>query len=175
MVCLQTMRGLDDYSRYVIGWKLCGNMRAEDVTDTLDIALAASGCDSAKILHKPRLLSDNGSSYIAGGLAKYLEDKGMKHVRGAPMHPQTQGKIERWHQTLKNRILLENYFMEGELETAIAAFIDHYNNHRYHESIGNLTPADVYFGRGETILAERRRIKLQTIQNRRLNHQRQAA
>ena len=166
---------LDDYSRYVIGWKLCGNMRAEDVTDTLDIALAASGCDSAKVLHKPRLLSDNGSSYIAEDLAKYLEDKGMAHVRGAPMHPQTQGKIERWHQTLKNRILLENYFLEGELEAAIAAFIDHYNNHRYHESIGNLTPADVYFGRGETILAERRRIKQQTIKNRRLNHQRQAA
>jgi putative transposase len=59
MVCLQTMKGLDDYSRYVVGWKLCGNMRAEDVTDTLDIALAASGCDSAKVLHKPRLLSDN--------------------------------------------------------------------------------------------------------------------
>ena len=74
---------LDDYSRYVIGWKLCGNMRAEDVTDTLDIALAASGCGSAKVLHKPRLLSDNGSSYIAGDLAEYLEDKGMKHVRGA--------------------------------------------------------------------------------------------
>ena len=87
MVCLQTMRGLDDYSRYVVGWKLCGNMRAEDVTDTLDIALAASGCDSAKVLHKPRLLSDNGSSYIAGDLAEYLEDKGMKHVRGTPMHP----------------------------------------------------------------------------------------
>ena len=69
MVCLQTMRGLDDYSRYVIGWKFCGNMRAEDVTDTLDIALAASGCDSAKVLHKPRLLSDNGSSYIAADLA----------------------------------------------------------------------------------------------------------
>jgi putative transposase len=65
---------LDDYSRYVIGWKLCGNMRAEDVTDTLDIALAASGCDSARVLHKPRLLSDNGSSYIAGDLAEYLED-----------------------------------------------------------------------------------------------------
>ncbi|MDP1575264.1 MAG: IS3 family transposase [Cypionkella sp.] len=166
---------LDDFSRYVIGWKLCGNMRAEDVTDTLDIALAASGCDSAKVLHKPRLLSDNGSSYIAGDLAEYLEDKGIKHVRGAPMHPQTQGKIERWHQTLKNRILLENYFLEGELEAAIAVFIDHYNNNRYHESISNLTPADVYFGRGETILAERRRIKQQTLQNRRLNHQRQAA
>ena len=166
---------LDDYSRYVIGWKLCGTMRAEDVTDTLDIALAASGCGSAKVMHKPRLLSDNGSSYIAGDLAEYLKGKGMKHIRGAPMHPQTQGKIERWHQTLKNRILLENYFFEGELEAAIAVFIEHYNNHRYHESIGNLTPADVYFGRGETILAERRRIKRQTIQNRRLNHQRQAA
>jgi transposase InsO family protein len=166
---------LDDYSRYVIGWKLCGTMRAEDVTDTLDIALAASGCGSAKVVHKPRLLSDNGSSYIAGDLAEYLKGKGMKHIRGAPMHPQTQGKIERWHQTLKNRILLENYFFEGELEAAIAAFIEHYNNHRYHESIGNLTPADVYFGRGETILAERRRIKHQTIQNRRLNHHRNAA
>ncbi len=166
---------LDDYSRYIMGWKLCGIMRAEDVTDTLDIALAASGCDSARVLHKPRLLSDNGSSYIADDLAKYPEDKGMKHVRGAPMHPQTQGKIERWHQTLKNRVLLENYFLEGELEAAIAAFIDHYNNRRYHESIGNLTPADVYFGRGENILAERKRIKHQTIQNRRLNHQRQAA
>ncbi len=88
---------------------------------------------------------------------------------------QTQGKIERWHQTLKNRILLENYFLEGELEAAIAAFIDHYNNQRHHESIGNVTPADVYFGRGETILAERRRIKQKTIQKRRLNHQRQAA
>jgi transposase InsO family protein len=76
------------------------------------------GCDSATVLHKPRLLSDNGSSYIAGDMAIYLEDKGIKHVRGAPMHPQTQGKIERWHQTLKNRILLENYFLEGELEAA---------------------------------------------------------
>ena len=110
---------LDDYSRYIIGWKLCGTMRAEDVTATLDIALAASGCDSAKVLHKPRLLSDNGSSYIAADLAEYLEDKGMKHVRGAPMHPQTQGKIERWHQTLKNRILLENYYLPGDLEAQI--------------------------------------------------------
>ena len=86
---------LDDYSRYIVGWKLCGSMKAGDVTDTLDIALAASGCDSVKVRHKPRLLSDNGASYIAGELADYLQDKGMKHVRGAPMHPQTQGKIER--------------------------------------------------------------------------------
>ena len=93
---------LDDFSRYIIAWKLCTTMRAEDVTDTLKLALEASGCSSAEVVHKPRLLSDNGSSYIAGDLAAWLEDQGMDHVRGAPNHPQTQGKIERWHQTLKN-------------------------------------------------------------------------
>ena len=85
----------------------------------------------------------------------WLADKAMTHVRGGADHPQTQGKIERWHQTLKNRILLENYYLARRLEAAVAAFIAHYNHHRYHESLhGNLTPADVYFGRGETILAE---------------------
>jgi putative transposase len=97
------------------------------------------------------------------------------HIRGAPFHPQTQGKIERWHQTLKNRILLENYYLPGDLEAQINAFVDHYNNQRYHEAIGNLTPADVYFGRGNTILLERERIKRQTIQSRRLMHARKAA
>jgi putative transposase len=127
------------------------------------------------VLNKPRLLSDNGPCYIAGELAEYLEEHGMDHVRGAPNHPQTQGKIERWHQTLKNRILLENYYLQSELEAAIAAFVDHYNNHRYHESLGNLMPADIYFGRGPAILAEREKIKKLTIQSRRLNHQCQAA
>ena len=75
---------LDDYSRYIIAWKLCTTMKAEDVTDTLDIALAASGCDHANVLHRPRLLSDNGPSYIAGELADYLDGKHMDHVRGAP-------------------------------------------------------------------------------------------
>src|SRR5436190_2078801 len=115
------------------------------------------------------------TSYIAGDLAKWLDERKIKHLRGAPYHPMTQGKIERWHQTLKNRILLENYFLPGDLETQIAAFVDDYNHRRYHESIDNLTPADVYFGRGPTILAERERIKRQTIANRRLQHRLQAA
>jgi putative transposase len=165
---------LDDFSRYIVAWKLCTGMRAEDVTATLDLALRASGLDQATPADRPRLLSDNGSSYIAGDLARWLEDHKIKHVRGAPYHPMTQGKIERWHQTLKNRILLENYFLPGDLETQLAAFVDYYNNHRYHESIDNLTPADVYFGRGPTILAERERIKRQTIAERRLQHQLQA-
>ena len=98
----------DDFSRYIIAWKLCTTMKAEDVTDTLELALQASGVATARVVHRPRLLSDNGLSYLSADLAKWLDDKKMSHVRGAPYHPQTQGKIERWHQTLKNRILLEN-------------------------------------------------------------------
>jgi len=145
-------------------------MKAEDVTDTLTLALRASGCDSAKVVQRPRLLSDNGPSYVSSDLAAWLSDKGMDHTRGAPCHPQTQGKIERWHQTLKNRILLENYFLPGDLERQVAAFVDHYNHRRYHESLSNLTPADIYFGRGDIIMLERERIKRKTIKQRRLLH-----
>ncbi|WP_282121141.1 IS3 family transposase [Ruegeria atlantica] len=166
---------LDDYSRYIIAWKLCTTMKASDVTDTLDLALQASSCAQATVFHKPRLLSDNGSSYISGELAEWLEDQEIDHVRGAPYHPQTQGKIERWHQTLKNRILLENYYLPGDLRQKIDAFVDHYNHRRYHESLQNLTPADVYFGRGQTILKQRERIKQKTIETRRLLHRKSAA
>jgi len=166
---------LDDFSRYIIAWKLCTTMKAEDVTDTLEMALQASSCDQANVVHKPRLLSDNGSSYIAGDLAEWMESRNMKHVRGAPYHPQTQGKIERWHQTLKNRILLENYYLPGDLEAQIDAFVGHYNHQRYHESLKNLTPADVYFGRGQTILLKRERIKRETIKLRSLQHRKAAA
>ena len=166
---------LDDFSRYVIAWKLCTSMISRDVTETLQLALQASGCDQVDVVQKPRLLSDNGSSYISRDLAGWLEDNGMSHVRGAPYHPQTQGKIERWHQTLKNRILLENYFLPGDLEKQIEAFVEHYNHQRYHESLKNLTPADVYFGRGQSILAKRERIKERTIAKRRLHFKRHAA
>jgi putative transposase len=162
---------LDDFSRYIIAWKLCTTMKAEDVTATLEMALDAAGLEKASVLHRPRLLSDNGSSYISDDLAKWLERHDMAHVRGAPYHPMTQGKIERWHQTLKNRILLENYYLPGDLEAQIEAFVADYNHRRYHESINNLTPADVYFGHGQIILLQRERIKRQTIAQRRLQHQ----
>ena len=166
---------LDDYSRYIVAWKLCVTMKAQDVTDTLDLALAKSGLDQVNVGHRPRLLSDNGASYISGDLAEWLDDKKIEHIRGAPYHPQTQGKIERWHQTLKNRILLNNYYLPRELEEQISVFVENYNNKRLHESLNNLTPADVYFGRGQAILEERERIKKLTIQNRRLQHQLKAA
>ncbi|NLE27146.1 MAG: IS3 family transposase [Clostridiaceae bacterium] len=166
---------LDDFSRYIIAWKLCTTMRAQDVTETLELGLTASGCDSARVLHKPKLLSDNGPSYIASELAEWIDANGMSHVRGAPLHPQTQGKIERWHQTLKNRILLENYFLPGDLERQIEAFVEYYNHRRHHESLGNVTPADAYFGRASAIIEQRERIKRQTIELRRLQHRKLAA
>ncbi|MFP6689781.1 MAG: integrase core domain-containing protein, partial [Alphaproteobacteria bacterium] len=84
-------------------------------------------------------------------------------------------KIERWHQTLKNRILLGNYYLPGDLEMQIGGFVDHYNNHRDHESLGNVTPADVYFGRDTAIIERRKKIKKLTIQKRRLSRQQKAA
>lgn len=161
---------LDDFSRYIVAWKLCTSMSATDVTATLDLALQASGLDEADLDRRPRLLSDNGPSYVANELADWLEDQGMRHTRGKPYHPMTQGKIERWHLSLKSRILLENYYLPGDLERAVAAFIDHYNHRRYHESLDNLTPADVYFGRGARILKRRDDIKQRTIEQRRRQH-----
>jgi putative transposase len=161
---------LDDFSRYIVAWKLCTTMSADDVTTTLELALQASGLDHADLDRRPRLLSDNGPSYIASDLADWLEAQGMPHTRGKPYHPMTQGKIERWHLSLKNRILLENYYLPGELERAVAGFVEHYNHRRYHESLDNLTPADVYFGRGARILKRREEIKRRTIEQRRRQH-----
>jgi transposase InsO family protein len=166
---------LDDFSRYIVAWKLCTTMTAGDVTDTLNLALQASGLDQIAVVHRPRLLSDNGASYVSGELAEWLNRESIQHIRGAPYHPMTQGKIERWHQTLKNRILLENYYLPGDLQAEIETFVEHYNNRRYHESLGNLTPADVYTGRSEAIRLERERIKRNTLLQRRLQHHQQAA
>ena len=127
------------------------------------------------MVQRPRLLSDNGPSYNAAELAEWIDANGMRHVRGAPLHPQTQGKIERWRQKLKNGILLENYFLPGYLERQIEAFVDHYNHRRYHESLGNLTPAEVYCGRGDIVMLETERIKREIIRQRRWLHREAAA
>ena len=166
---------LDDFSRYIIAWKLCTSMAALDVTETLERALQASGLDAAQVKYRPRLLSDNGPSYIAKDLADLLDERDMTHTRGKPYHPMTQGKIERWHLSLKSRILLENYYLPGDLERAVGAFVDHYNHRRHHESLDNLTPADVYFGRGQRILDMRKEIKRKTIETRRRRHFKLAA
>jgi RNA-directed DNA polymerase len=166
---------LDDFSRYIVAWRLGPTMCASDVTATVDQARAASGLDSATVVQRPRLLSDNGASYVAGDLADWLEDKGMQHVRGAPYHPPDPGQDRALAPDPEEPHSVENYYLPGDLERQIGAFVEHYNQARYPKSINNVTPADVYYGRAEAIIAERRRIKLATIANRRLQHRLQAA
>jgi len=161
---------LDDYSRFIVAWRLCTGMSANDVTDTLDDALQFTGLSTVKVKHKPRLLSDNGPSYISGDLAAYLDEHDMQHTRGRPYHPQTQGKIERWHRSMKNQVLLENYYLPGDLKLRIGKFVEYYNHERYHESLNNLTPADVYYGRGQSVLDRREKIKLKTLAMRKQMH-----
>ena len=161
---------LDDYSRFIIAWRLCTSMSASDVSDTLDDALDFTGLNQIKVKHKPRLLSDNGPCYISGDLANYLQGNGMTHTRGRPYHPQTQGKIERWHRSMKNQILLNHYYLPSELQEHLQQFVNYYNHERYHESLDNLTPADVFYGRGQAILDQRAKIKLNTLTMRRNLH-----
>jgi transposase InsO family protein len=161
---------LDDFSRYILAWKLCSSMTATDVADTLTLALRSSGLERVRVRHRPRLLSDNGPSYLSGQLASWLAEHEMDHTRGKPYHPMTQGKIERYHRSLKNQILLENYYLPGQLEARLADFVAYYNNCRYHESLNSLTPADSYFGRAQTILARRQNIKRKTLELRRQRH-----
>jgi putative transposase len=161
---------MDDYSRYIIAWKLCSTMSATDVKQTLDKAVEITGVDRVKVRHKPRLLSDNGPCYLSGELKEYLDHRDIKHIRGAPFHPQTQGKIERYHRSIKNVVNLEHYYYPWELEKAIQDFVKYYNNHRYHESLENLKPVDVYLGRDKEILSEREIIKERTMKQRKFQN-----
>ena len=141
-------------------------MQASDVTETLDLARAKTGVDHVQVRHRPRLLSDNGPCYVSQELATYLDTNGLGHTRGAPYHPMTQGKIERYHRSMKNIVKLENYYSPWELERAIARFVDDYNHRRLHEALDNVTPADVYEGRRLAILTRREQIKRRTLQQR---------
>lgn len=157
---------LDDHSRYIIAWKLFTSMATTDVKELLDLAVAKTGIEHVAVRHRPRLLSDNGACYVSDELKKYLTSKGMTQKHGAPYHPMTQGKIERYHRSMKNEINLQKYYMPWELEQEIERFIDYYNNKRYHEALDNVTPADVYFGRYREIITRRERLKTQTLKAR---------
>ena len=135
---------LDDYSRYILAWTLTTTMAATDVATTLDLARAKAGVDRVAVRHRPRLLSDNGPCYVSGELATYLATHGLTHTRGKPYHPMTQGKIERYHRSMKNVVKLEHYYSPWALERAIGRFVAHYNDCRLHEALQNVMPADVY-------------------------------
>lgn len=158
---------LDDYSRYIITWKLCTTMKTEDVKTVLDMAIKETGVTSVNVYNRPRLLSDNGSCFISSELRDYLCDNNMQHIRSKVYHPTTQGKIERYHRSMKNIILLDNYYTPEQLIHQIGRWVDYYNNHRYHEALHNVTPRDRYYGRDEEILEQRQITKEKTMKLRR--------
>ena len=142
-------------------------MASADVEDTLNFALENAGLTEIQIRHRPKLLSDIGPTYVSKEHKHFLKRKDIEHIRGAPYHPMTQGKIERWHRSMKNVVKPKNYYSHSALEQPIAEFVAYYNYQRYHEAINNLTPADVYFGKSEEVLTKRAQIKQITLERRR--------
>lgn len=158
---------LDDYSRRILAWELVTDVQAESLVRVVQAAAEATGLLSAPTVKKPALRTDNGSGYIAAAMEDYLQIIGLKHLRGRAHHPQTTGKIERMHRTLKDDVTLVVEMSPAELTAAISRFVTYYNSARYHEALGNVTPDDVYFGRRETIHTRRKALQIRTLIARR--------
>jgi len=158
---------MDDYSRFILSWELKADMAAGSLIDVVQKAVDATGMTDIPVEDRTVLLSDNGSGYLSRQFGEYLRLVGVRHIVASPYHPQTNGKIERYHRSLKGEIKQLPYNMPGDLGESIAAFIEYYNYHRYHEGLGDVTPYDVYTGRHLDILRRRREVKSKTLQERR--------
>ena len=158
---------MDDYSRFILAHRLHRDMTADSLIEVVQEAVDRTGMDPVPITDRTRLLSDNGPGYVSRAFRDYLGMVGIKHILAAPFHPQTNGKLERYHQTLKRDVNQLPYEMPSDLEAAIVAFVSYYNYRRYHKALGNVTPSDVLRGRREDILRRRKEVQTQTIERRR--------
>jgi len=158
---------MDDYSRLILGWKLQKDMSANSLIEVIQDAVDATGMTDVPVEDRTRLLSDNGAGYVSRAFRGYLNLVGIRHILAAPYHPQTNGKLERYHQSIKREVNQLPYELPSQLERAIADFVDYYNYRRYHKALGNVTPADVLYGRREEILQRRKEVQIQTINRRR--------
>jgi transposase InsO family protein len=146
---------MDDYSRSILAWKLQEDMTADSMIQVIQLAVDVTGMTEVPLEDRTKLLSDNGSGYVSKAFRDYLNLVGIRHIRAAPYHPQTNGKLERYHQSIKNEVNQVPYEVPSDLEEAIAGFVDYYNHRRYHKALGNVTPDDVLQGRREEILVRR--------------------
>jgi len=158
---------MDDYSRFILAWKLQKDMSANSLIEVVQEAVDATGMTEVPVEDRTRLLSDNGAGYVSRTFREYLRLVGIGHILAAPFHPQTNGKVERYQQSLKREVNQLPYELPSRLEQAIADFVDYYNYRRYHKALGNVTPADVLYGRREQILQRRKEVQIQTIKRRR--------
>jgi len=157
---------MDDYSRFILAWELKSDMAAGSLIDVVQKAIDATGMTDIPVEDRTVLLSDNGAGYVSRQFGEYLRLVGVRHIVASPYHPQTNGKIERYHRSLKGEINQLPYDMPSELEKAIADFIEYYNYRRYHEGLGDITPYDVYTGRHLEILSRRKEAKSRTLEDR---------
>jgi transposase InsO family protein len=162
---------MDDYSRFILGWKLQKDMTANSLIEVIQEAVDATGMTDIPVEDRTRLLSDNGSGYVSRAFRDYLGLVGIRHIRAAPFHPQTNGKVERYQQSLKREVNQLPYELPSQLERAIADFVDYYNYRRYHKALANVTPSDVLYGKREHILEIRKEVWIQTLNHRRTYNQ----
>jgi putative transposase len=158
---------MDDYSRFILAWELQKDMSANSLIEVIQKAVDATGMTDVPVEDRTKLLSDNGAGYVSRAFRDYLRLVGIRHILAALFHPQTNGKLERYHQTVKREVNQIPYELPSQLEKALADFVDYYNYRRYHKALGNVTPADVLYGRREQILERRKEVQIQTINRRR--------
>ena len=169
---------LDDYSRRMLAWEVVPDIQTPSLAAVIQAAVEATGLAQApQVLGvelseegRAALLTDNGSGYISKEMKRYLRTQALKHLRARAHHPQTNGKIERMHRTLKEDVTLVIWTAPGLLREAIARFVSYYNSERYHEALHNVTPDDVWFGRREEILARRKALQIRTLVTRRAHY-----
>jgi putative transposase len=160
---------LDGFSRFLVHWDLRESMRETDIEVILQ--RAKEKYPEAK----PRIISDNGPQFIARDFKEFIRISGMTHVRTSPNYPQSNGKLERWHKSLKNECIRPGTPLSVEdAKRLIQRYVDRYNNVRLHSATGYITPKDVLAGRQREIHAERDR-KLEAARQQRQSRRQQAA
>jgi putative transposase len=158
---------MDDFSRFILAWKLQVDMTADSIIDVVQEAVDLTGMSDVPVEDRSMLLSDNGPGYLSRKFGEYLRLVGIRHIIAAPYHPQTNGKIERYHRTIKGDINLLPYETPSNLEEAIKSFVEYYNYQRYHEALRDVIPFDVYIGRHFEVLKRRKEAKSRTLEARR--------
>jgi len=157
---------MDDFSRFILAWELKSDMAAGSLIDVIQQAVDLTGMTDVPVEDRTVLLSDNGPGYLSRQFNDYLRLVEVRHIIASPYHPQTNGKIERYHRTIKGQIKLVPYETPAELKDAIKAFIEYYNYGRYHEGLGNVTPYDVYTDRNLEVIQRRKEVRTRTLQLR---------
>lgn len=161
---------LDGCSRSIIHHELRESMTSADVEIIIHRALEKFPG------HKPRIISDNGPQFIAKDFKEFVRIAGLTHVKTAPYYPQSNGKIERWHKSLKTDCIRPGTPLDLEqARRLITNFVEHYNTTRLHSAIGYITPQDKLLGRDKAIFASRDQKLVKARQLRKIKRQNQPA